>query len=225
MTMQSTTPTLVTLLSLAGCATPPLPAATPDATSTLVHVTSDDPSRPLVLYRAEQTVSGSAYTNSVPRSRGGPQDPDPSSQLRIVEDFVPRALCVVPCDHVVSDLAGEELFVDGAGITPSAHFRLSPRLGRVLLEASPRSAARTTAGTVFAVVGGLTALVGGVTLAATSATIGSADSSLPKAGGGLFGVGAALLGVGIPLLITGRTTYAFGRSGAAPPPYPEVAHP
>jgi hypothetical protein len=214
MLMKLPLPALVPLLTLAGCAAPPLPAAAPAATGTTLHVTSDDPSRSVVLYRAPDPFAGTAYSPG-PRMRGGYQDPDPSPQLRPVESAEPDALCFAPCDHSLGDPAGEDLFVGGEGIVSSSRFHLSPRLGKVQIKVSPKATPRRTAGTVLVALGGAGVLGGGLVLIATSVATGSADSSALKASAGALGAGATLLAAGIALVVTGRTTYVFSRPAVA----------
>jgi hypothetical protein len=210
MPMKLPLPTLLPLLALAGCAVPPLPAATPSATDTTVHVTSDDPSLSLGLYRAQNPFAGTEYTAG-PHLRGGYQNPDPSPQLRSVETSDPEPLCYAPCDYSLTEPTGEELFVGGDGIVSSSRFRLPPRLGKVEIKVSPKSKPRTTGGTVLVVAGGAGVLGGGLGLTATAVATGGADSTGLKVTAGVLGAGAALLATGLALVITGRTTYVFGR--------------
>jgi len=216
---------LTALLSLTGCGTPPaLPALAPGATGTLVHVSGDDPSLPLALYRMEPDLSPPP-----PRSgRGSAPRPGPHAEFGIdsspesdaVPRYVPRLVCLAPCDQRVEDATGEGLFLGGEGVRPSSHFHLPLHAASVTITASPKRATVSTVGTVLVPAGSVSLLAGLVLVpamvSAREQSPGSSSSSMPViAGGVLMGVGALLLAVGIPLLATGSTTYSLAQPGVA----------
>ncbi len=114
-----------------------------------------------------------------------------------------------------STARSEELYVGGDGVASSSHFRLEPRVGRVTIDVTPKSAPRVPAGTVLTVVGALGVLGGSLVWVGEAVAEGTGGSAAPKIAGGVVGAGAALLAAGIPLLVTGRTTYTFGKPDVA----------
>jgi len=209
------------LVTIAGCGTPPaLPALAPTEAGTLVHLSNDDPSLPVALYRADldrtprtsgvvprAAVSGSGRVAFAGDNESHPDD---------VPRYILRLVCLAPCDQRVEDPT-DGLYLGGEGIRPSARFHLPEHEASVHISASPKGATRSTVGTVLVPVGSVSLLLGLLLVPAIVSDVQQhlTDPTDKIVGGSLLGAGVALLAVGLPLLLTGKTSYTVAPGAVA----------
>ena len=205
---------------LLGCASatppprelPPLPDA-PPGSGPSVHIENARPALPLALYRLEGEIVNtqevrSASTRNLDTGRGA----ELSTQYSEVTTVVRRLVCLAPCDRVAVGWPGQEFFLAGEGIAPSARFTLHPSLSRVDIQASPGNLERRSTGMPLLGVG-----IGLLIASTLFLPMAVPDKNGPAIGGiaTTMAAGAGLIGGGIALLVTGRTTYTFRSLDAA----------
>ncbi len=184
---------------------PPQPGWTPPPQGVIVHIKSDDPSKPLTLRRVDSDFSGAGPMFGY--GQGGP-----TYGVLAISGNVNSVVCLAPCGGRVTGPTGQEFFLGGDGIRPSSHFML-PSTGTVYINASPGSQVGFTVGMWLVILGAAFAITAPFAVVGGNST--PDGGTLTTYGWGSLGGGLAALAIGIPLMVNGRTTYSIDEGKVA----------